>query len=124
MDKKAVLNDAHFEKIIDELKSICKKVGMEKDYIFYANKLSVAIDDDDDFKDTYSIQFTFKDYQYKLLKSFKTLQEQVSKTKYKDIVLIDPGYLPSIGDEFTAFDAFKQKVGLEAKITKKKSRIE
>lgn len=120
MDKKSVTNDAQFDKIVEEVKGICKKVGMEKDYLFYANKLSVAVDEDDNFDDTYSIQFTFKDYPYKMLKNFRTLQEQINKTKYKDIVLMDPGYIPSIGDEFEAFDAIKQKVNLEAKITKKK----
>jgi len=115
-------SENQFQQIVDEVRSLCKKVGIEKEYIFKANRVSLATASDSKLTDEYTIEFNFKDYPEKVEKALDNLEKQIAKAKYKDAVLIDASYIPNIGDEYDLFTARKLKINLTTPLAKKKSK--
>lgn len=115
-------SDEKFEKAQDELKGICNKLGLQKSYVFKATKELSAFDGDSRLNTKYAIEFTSKDMPSSSFKAMNELEKQVAKTKYQNNVLIDPGYVPDINQEFETFEAKRFKLNMTAQITKKKCK--
>lgn len=110
-------------KAIDEVKAICKKSGMEKNYIFSSTKTLSATQDDASLSASYSFEINSKDLPYKTMKPIDEFEKlNVNLRKRFDFV-IEPGHICNIGDPFPIFEAKKMNIGIDTEIVKRKSSI-